>query len=81
MGIPDPRIVNKESVKHLKCSICTELVDDVRTLRDCRHIFCKDCIDEWYKRQASSPLLTARVGCPDCRKLFAYRDIIKVHTN
>ena len=76
MGIPADQVVNQESVIHFKCSICIELVDDVRELRECRHIFCNQCITNWHTEK--SFLGGTLVDCPDCRKPFAKEDIIKV---
>ena len=39
------------------CLICHDLVDDPWTLQ-CSHIFCRHCVEEWFKTLAS---------CPTCR--------------
>lgn len=49
------------------CAICQEECVDATKLR-CSHIFCEDCIGEWFDRQPARG--TARVGtktCPVCR--------------
>ena len=49
------------------CAICQEECVDATKLR-CSHIFCQDCIGEWFDRQPARG--TARAGtktCPVCR--------------
>lgn len=45
------------------CSICMEAVEQPAKLSGCTHIFCKDCILEWSKRENS---------CPNCRAPFKH---------
>ena len=47
------------------CAICQEDCVDATKLR-CSHIFCEDCIGEWFDRQPSSGSSGAKT-CPVCR--------------
>ena len=47
------------------CAICQEECVDATKLR-CSHIFCEDCIGEWFDRQPSSGSSGAKT-CPVCR--------------
>lgn len=40
---------------NLKCNICLEVLNIPVALKECGHVFCKDCINEW------------RSNCPNCR--------------
>lgn len=45
------------------CSICMAKAETPAKLSGCDHIFCKDCILEWAKRENS---------CPNCRAPFKH---------
>lgn len=47
------------------CAICQEECVDATKLR-CSHIFCEDCIGEWFDRQPSNGSSGAKT-CPVCR--------------
>ena len=56
----DLNVLFNESNK--TCSICLDemnQIDKLRKMRDCEHIFHKDCIDNW---------LLIKSNCPYCRK-------------
>ena len=43
------------------CAICQDHLvqgEEVRTIRQCSHLFHKECIDEWFR---------SNVRCPNCR--------------
>jgi hypothetical protein len=46
-----------------ECSICMGKAETPAKLSGCDHIFCKDCILEWAKRENS---------CPNCRAPFKH---------
>jgi len=61
--------INEESInERLKCSICTmPFIEPVVTnCRIKRHIFCRQCIKEWIKRNPS---------CPSCRDTVVVKDL------
>lgn len=45
----------------LECGICSEIVRDPPNLGGCAHLFCRDCIRVWSKKQLT---------CPSCRIPF-----------
>jgi hypothetical protein len=47
------------------CAICREPCVDATKLR-CSHIFCEDCIGEWFDRQPSRGASREKT-CPVCR--------------
>ena len=56
----DLNVLSNECEKN--CSICLnemKQTDKLRKMRDCKHIFHKDCIDKW---------LLIKNNCPYCRK-------------
>ena len=61
MGFPFDMFVYPPG-KSLICSICTEVARDPVILKNCGHLFCKDCITLWIERVDSSK------DCPDCRQ-------------
>jgi hypothetical protein len=48
------------------CAICQEACVDATKLR-CSHIFCEDCIGEWFDRQPSGGGSHGAKTCPVCR--------------
>lgn len=49
------------------CGICWEAAQDTRLA--CGHAFCYGCLEEWFRRQATSDALT----CPYCTRAVAAR--------
>ena len=64
--LPEFRLCNKEMLPHFTCSICTDLLDDTITLKECDHIFCRSCLTDWIKNQNDE----TNVSCPECRVGF-----------
>lgn len=48
------------------CAICQEKMHSPILLR-CKHIFCEDCVSEWFERERTCPLCRALVKPPDLR--------------
>lgn len=65
MGI-DMDLVVSDVGENFKCSICTDLIHNAVTLKNCEHTFCNDCIQ--------GVVLRGVLRCPDCRSEFASPD-------
>nr|XP_020660706.1 E3 ubiquitin-protein ligase Topors-like [Pogona vitticeps] len=50
------KIIPMETVKHAKCAICLERIQDMTYLNPCKHRFCFDCVQTWSKKKAVCPL-------------------------
>lgn len=48
------------------CAICQEKMQTPILLR-CKHIFCEDCVSEWFERERTCPLCRAVVKAADLR--------------
>ncbi|XWS65638.1 hypothetical protein CRYUN_Cryun05aG0131100 [Craigia yunnanensis] len=48
------------------CAICQEKMQAPILLR-CKHIFCEDCVSEWFERERTCPLCRAVVKAADLR--------------
>ncbi|KAG9160881.1 hypothetical protein Leryth_008708 [Lithospermum erythrorhizon] len=48
------------------CAICQEKMHDPILLR-CKHIFCEDCVSEWFERERTCPLCRALVRPADLK--------------
>ncbi|KAI3735065.1 hypothetical protein L6452_14552 [Arctium lappa] len=48
------------------CAICQEKMQAAVLLR-CKHIFCEDCVSEWFERERTCPLCRALVKPADLR--------------
>ncbi|XP_051121663.1 uncharacterized protein LOC127245063 [Andrographis paniculata] len=48
------------------CAICQEKIHSP-ILLCCKHIFCEDCVSEWFERERTCPLCRALVRPPDLR--------------
>ncbi|XP_074571892.1 uncharacterized protein LOC141828365 [Curcuma longa] len=48
------------------CAICQEKMHAPISLH-CRHIFCEDCVSEWFERERTCPLCRAMVKAADLR--------------
>ncbi|KAB5552267.1 hypothetical protein DKX38_009578 [Salix brachista] len=48
------------------CAICQEKMHTPIILR-CKHIFCEDCVSEWFERERTCPLCRALVKSADLR--------------
>lgn len=53
----------KRKRKNTECTICMGEVETRAKLSGCKHVFCKECILEWAKRENS---------CPNCRAAFKH---------
>jgi hypothetical protein len=52
------------------CSICIEQPTDPVLLSSCRHVFCRKCLEDFYRHSSAETLTTrrgCRVECPNCR--------------
>ena len=47
--------------EEMKCSICTELMDEPTALIPCMHTFCKKCIDLWMTKAKTCPMCNCHV--------------------
>ena len=61
MGFPLDLFVHPPGKSYI-CSICTEVAREAVILRNCEHLFCKQCITQWIERVDGSK------DCPDCRE-------------
>ncbi|KAL7147644.1 hypothetical protein ABFS83_06G121000 [Erythranthe nasuta] len=48
------------------CAICQEKMHTPISLR-CKHVFCEDCVSEWFERERTCPLCRALVRAADLR--------------
>ncbi|KAJ7295628.1 hypothetical protein O6H91_Y174800 [Diphasiastrum complanatum] len=48
------------------CAICQEKMHTPIALR-CKHLFCEDCVSEWFERERTCPLCRAVVKSADLR--------------
>lgn len=66
--MPEEDIINgfkiKSKINNLYCSICIDLINKPVSLINCKHIFCKDCIEEWKNNHINTNIF----NCPLCRK-------------
>lgn len=54
------------------CSICTELLqNNLATLKKCKHVFHKKCIQNWFNQNVSQVR-----KCPLCREIFTKTNIL-----
>ena len=74
MGISIDQIVGELGKVNFACTICTDLLEDAVTIRDCEHNFCRLCLDGWIVSQTDE----SNVPCPECRTLFAKEHDVKV---
>lgn len=51
----------------MECSICLDRPDGRLRLR-CGHVFCRDCIEEWYMNSEEPK-------CPNCRRKFTFNHL------
>ncbi|KAJ7335351.1 hypothetical protein JRQ81_013292 [Phrynocephalus forsythii] len=55
------KIIPMDTIKHSKCAICLERIQDVTYLNPCKHRFCFDCVQTWSRK---------KVVCPVCKQHF-----------
>ena len=67
MGINTNLVVSEFSafIPNFTCSICNDFWEDVVTIRECEHNFCRLCIEEWIRQSDDTSL-----PCPECRGIF-----------
>ncbi|OIT35814.1 PREDICTED: E3 ubiquitin-protein ligase RHA1B-like [Nicotiana attenuata] len=56
-----------------KCAVCLyefELDDEIRRLRNCKHVFHRSCVDRWMDHD--------QMTCPLCRAVFVPEDMMEV---
>lgn len=64
---PVPQLTNPDSVQNVTentcatCAICLNDISEDKTILQCKHVFCTECIDEWKKKKNT---------CPYCRNNF-----------
>ena len=52
-------------IEDFNCSICLEkLNEDCKIITNCNHLFCENCIEEWFNNQ--------KYSCPICRSDIKY---------
>lgn len=65
-------ITRKQNENKYLCNICTDEIEDDKIIAlKCnrkKHIFCYDCIYEWYLQTHKSQHYTTKNICPICRK-------------
>lgn len=64
--ISDYALDTKEVKKDFVCSICHGILMNVIELTTCGHVFCRICIQEWYKTSQA---------CPLCKTLYTIYDM------
>ncbi len=77
---PSKKIINfdtlvKKIVKYKKvvdCSICLTNQSDIIT--DCKHQYCKDCLDTWLNKKNKD-------SCPCCRNNISSTNLFKMKKN
>mmetsp|Transcript_36253 Transcript_36253/g.89325 ORF Transcript_36253/g.89325 Transcript_36253/m.89325 type:complete len:85 (+) Transcript_36253:249-503(+) len=52
------------------CSICQESFCKPIKLRCCKHVFCEECVSEWFEREKPCPLCRAVVKSAGLSKSF-----------
>ena len=62
----DGRVVDLVTELSL-CAVCLEVAVQPRTLANCKHMFCAQCIDHWICTKTRSGVPREAVGCPTCR--------------
>jgi len=70
-SLHDERSIESSTNTKPLCPICLESIDDAVALRNCAHVFCRDCI--------LTLLLSNRHGnaqCPVCRKGCSFADVM-----
>jgi len=82
MGIATTNIVSQFNVEHFICSICTLLFDDPIVVRQCGHMFCRECAGQWMKSQppkveakTEAKAAKTEASCPECRQTFTEDDM------
>ena len=58
MGFPHTHCLSDENHwAEFTCSICQNLVDHgTSTITKCNHVFCRSCLEEWFRRKRSCPV-------------------------
>ena len=51
---------SKDDKEEDKCCICMDTPSDPEVLK-CKHVFCKDCIEGWFKQKPT---------CPSCGQVY-----------
>lgn len=70
-------ITTQEPPKDWLCPICIEpaqMCQTIRCIRACSHIFCSDCICEWFKENKSCPVCKQRAE-PEMAHVSAMDDV------
>ena len=50
MGI-DSDLVIGDLEKEFQCAICHDILENPKEIKNCEHIFCNGCIEEWLKEK------------------------------
>ena len=64
----------------LDCGICLELLKKTAMVKNCGHVFCRECVDKYIVSKLGSREYwdtgLREVNCPYCRKQFDSEDVI-----
>lgn len=55
MGFDTFRFVDKANLDDFKCSICLEVLKKPVMVRECEHVYCHKCFDDWLQKDTSCP--------------------------
>ena len=56
MGHPIDLFIDQQINQEFLCAICHDVLRDVTMIDPCEHVFCKDCINQWYPNSRSCPV-------------------------
>lgn len=56
----------------LNCTVCHDIARTHRSCPGCRNIFCKDCVEQWFKTQRGNG---QACSCPYCRKKLRFSNL------
>jgi len=73
MGISLANVRDKTQTKHLVCKYCYNLLENPVVIINCKHLFCRQCIDEYSRKHCVTTGETKKT-CPDCAGPFTGLD-------
>lgn len=68
MGYEVNRFVECFNLDDFKCGICLDVLHEPRMVRNCEHIYCKECLSDW---------LASTSSCPEDRKPVEWTDVVE----